>query len=347
VSIGEVLADARCRSGLSINEVSRQTRIREAVIWGIELDNYALCGGDFYARGHIRAVAQVVGVDSAPLIQEFDARRQEQEARRQAEADDVRSSMLLAPRPSSSSNVPDQPAARARPAARPGPSRSERHRRRHRRRVALSTALCLIVLAIFGVEAYHFGRDISPAKENAAQAAFNRATTGQHAKSAASKSRAKASPSPAQVTAPPTETLKPASITAYGPDGSAGDNPQDAGLAIDVHGRTAWQSDWYSTSAFGNTQSGTGLLLDLGRPVTVDSALIVIGAPGATVQLRAGTSPSDLKFIGGAKAASATTMIRPREIRVRYLLVWFTVLPPDSNGTYQAAVYNIALQGQP
>jgi cytoskeletal protein RodZ len=104
VSIGEVLADARCRSGLSINEVSRQTRIREAVIWGIELDNYALCGGDFYARGHIRAIAQVVGIDSVPLIEEFDARRREQEARRQAEADKLRTSMLLAPRPSNATN---------------------------------------------------------------------------------------------------------------------------------------------------------------------------------------------------------------------------------------------------
>ena len=121
MSIGEVLADARCRSGLSINEVSRQTRIREAVIWGIELDNYALCGGDFYARGHIRAIAQVVGIDSVPLIEEFDARRREQEARRQAEADNLRSSMLLAPRPSNATNSAARPVRPARPTCRIGP----------------------------------------------------------------------------------------------------------------------------------------------------------------------------------------------------------------------------------
>ena len=40
-------------------------------------------------------------------------------------------------------------------------------------------------------------------------------------------------------------------------------------------------------------------------------------------------------------------MIRPEQIRVRYLLIWFTALPPDSDGTYQAAVYNVDLQGQP
>ena len=136
-------------------------------------------------------------------------------------------------------------------------------------------------------------------------------------------------------------------MATYGPYGSAGDNPQDAGLAIDVHGRTAWQSDWYSTAEFGNTQSGTGLLLDLGRNVAVDTAQIVMGTPGANIQLRAGTSRSDLQIIGGAKNAAATTTIRPEEVRVRYLLIWFTALPPDSNGTYQAAVYNVALQGHP
>src|ERR1700742_2838317 len=73
VSIGEVLSDARCRSGLSIGEVSRQTRIREEIVWAIELDDFAKCGGDFYARGHIRAIAAAVFVDPAPLIAEYDA----------------------------------------------------------------------------------------------------------------------------------------------------------------------------------------------------------------------------------------------------------------------------------
>ena len=65
MSIGEVLADARCRLGMSVSEVSRRTRIREAIIWGVEQDDYSVCGGDFYARGHIRAIAKAVGVDPA------------------------------------------------------------------------------------------------------------------------------------------------------------------------------------------------------------------------------------------------------------------------------------------
>jgi hypothetical protein len=73
VSIGEDLAQARCRAGLSVAEVSRRTRIRETIICGIERDDYSACGGDFYARGHIRAIAKAVGADPGPLIGEYDA----------------------------------------------------------------------------------------------------------------------------------------------------------------------------------------------------------------------------------------------------------------------------------
>jgi hypothetical protein len=30
----------------------------------------------------------------------------------------------------------------------------------------------------------------------------------------------------------------------------------------------------------------------------------------------------------------------------RYLLIWFTKLPPDSAGTYQASIYAITVRGQ-
>jgi cytoskeletal protein RodZ len=73
MSIGEALAEARRRAGLSVYEVSRQTRVREPIIRGIERDDYSPCGGDFYARGHIRLIARAVGADPEPLIREYDA----------------------------------------------------------------------------------------------------------------------------------------------------------------------------------------------------------------------------------------------------------------------------------
>jgi hypothetical protein len=73
VSIGESLAEARRQAGLTIGQVSRQTRIRESIIRDIEQDDFSACGGDFYARGHIRSIAGAVGTDPVPLITAYDA----------------------------------------------------------------------------------------------------------------------------------------------------------------------------------------------------------------------------------------------------------------------------------
>jgi cytoskeletal protein RodZ len=73
VSIGDTLADARRQAGLTVTQVAQQTRIRETIIRGIERGDFSACGGDFYARGHIRSIAKVVGIDPDDLIREYDA----------------------------------------------------------------------------------------------------------------------------------------------------------------------------------------------------------------------------------------------------------------------------------
>lgn len=73
MSIGETLADARRQSGLTIAQVSQRTRIRESIIRAIEQNDFSPCGGDFYARGHIRSIASVVGSDPVALIREYDS----------------------------------------------------------------------------------------------------------------------------------------------------------------------------------------------------------------------------------------------------------------------------------
>jgi len=72
VSIGDALAEGRRQAGLTVTQVSQQTRIRESIIRAIEQGDFSSCGGDFYARGHIRSIAAVVGTDPAPLIREYD-----------------------------------------------------------------------------------------------------------------------------------------------------------------------------------------------------------------------------------------------------------------------------------
>jgi cytoskeletal protein RodZ len=73
VSIGEALAAARRQADLTITQVSQRTRIRETIIRGIEGDDFSACGADFYARGHIRAIARAAGADPEPLVREYDS----------------------------------------------------------------------------------------------------------------------------------------------------------------------------------------------------------------------------------------------------------------------------------
>lgn len=72
-SIGRELRQARIAAGLTVDDVSSATRVRIAIVHAIEADDFAPCGGDVYARGHIRTLARAVHIDPAPLIARFDA----------------------------------------------------------------------------------------------------------------------------------------------------------------------------------------------------------------------------------------------------------------------------------
>ncbi|MGN0064038.1 MAG: helix-turn-helix domain-containing protein [Nocardioides sp.] len=72
--IGPEISAARTRLGLSVDQLADRTRIRPHVIESIEVDDFAPCGGDFYARGHLRTLARVLGIDVAPLLSSYDDR---------------------------------------------------------------------------------------------------------------------------------------------------------------------------------------------------------------------------------------------------------------------------------
>jgi cytoskeletal protein RodZ len=73
LSVGDRLAAARRQAGLTITQVSQRTCIRETIVRGIERGDYSACGGDFYARGHVRSIAHAVGLDPDEMVREYDA----------------------------------------------------------------------------------------------------------------------------------------------------------------------------------------------------------------------------------------------------------------------------------
>ena len=70
--IGGQLRQARETLGLSVDELAERTRIRPFVIECMEADDFSPCGGDFYARGHLRMLARVLGIAPDPLLQTYD-----------------------------------------------------------------------------------------------------------------------------------------------------------------------------------------------------------------------------------------------------------------------------------
>jgi hypothetical protein len=196
---------------------------------------------------------------------------------------------------------------------------------------------------------------------HAAAASSQRAGPGSPAAASASgpavqASAAQASPAQASPAVTPSatpaaaQTLAPTTVAAFGPGGTAtGDDQGRAGQAIGDHAASPWYSDWYTTSDFGNLQAGTGLLLDMGRAVTVTSVRLSLGASGADLELRAGRSPvlDSLRTVASRAGAGGTVRLQlATPVHARYLLIWFTSLPPDPSGTYQVSVYDITIRGQ-
>jgi hypothetical protein len=227
--------------------------------------------------------------------------------------------------------------------------------------------LAVLVLAVLGFAGYKFasgvgasphataaGHGPTPAGGPTNPPASAPAVQGSSAQTSTSTAQASASQAPASpppsVTPVAVQALAPASVAAFGPAGRAdGDNPQDAAFAVAGNAARPWYSQWYATPRFGALKSGTGLLLDMGRTVTVSSVRLSLGSrSGARIQLRAGSKPLPawLPRVATAANAGGTVQLRPAApVQVRYVLIWFTKLPPDNAGHYQAAVYRITVQG--
>jgi cytoskeletal protein RodZ len=72
MSLGSSITQARKSAGLSIEDLSASTNIRTALLKEIESNNFANCGGETYARGHIRNIAMKLGVDPQVFLEAFE-----------------------------------------------------------------------------------------------------------------------------------------------------------------------------------------------------------------------------------------------------------------------------------
>ena len=71
VTLGAALRAAREAAGLSVEDISADTRIRGTLIRDLEADRFESSGAPVYARGHVRAITHTIGVDAAPYLELF------------------------------------------------------------------------------------------------------------------------------------------------------------------------------------------------------------------------------------------------------------------------------------
>ena len=73
MSLGALIAKSRTDARLSIEDLSKLTNIPATLLRDMEKNNFAKCGGETYARGHLRNIATKVGIDERIFLDLFES----------------------------------------------------------------------------------------------------------------------------------------------------------------------------------------------------------------------------------------------------------------------------------
>jgi cytoskeleton protein RodZ len=73
MTLGEFLQKAREDAGFSVDELAHIVNLRPGLIRAMESNDFLPCGGDTYARGHIRNISQATGSSAQELLAMYDA----------------------------------------------------------------------------------------------------------------------------------------------------------------------------------------------------------------------------------------------------------------------------------
>ncbi|RKZ05366.1 hypothetical protein DRQ05_06550, partial [bacterium] len=71
-TVGEIFLEARKKAGLSLEDVSEETKIPRAMLEHIETDNFDAMPAKVYARGFIKSYAQMLGLDTEYILNKYE-----------------------------------------------------------------------------------------------------------------------------------------------------------------------------------------------------------------------------------------------------------------------------------
>jgi hypothetical protein len=169
---------------------------------------------------------------------------------------------------------------------------------------------------------------------------------------------------PSTPSAAATMVLKPVSdgtYNAYKPGDD--EDSQTVGNAIDGKPGTAWATQWYKTAKFSGLKPGTGLIIDMGKPVRLSQVEVLFSPSSSTsadIYIGNTSTVSQAAFATFTKVASASNISGDYKYPIssaatgRYVIVWLTSLPtalPSSGAPpsfpYQGLIYEVTVRGTP
>ncbi len=146
-------------------------------------------------------------------------------------------------------------------------------------------------------------------------------------------------------------------LTSFDPQGDGSEHPDDTAAAVDGDPQTAWKTlEYYGDPRLAGLKKGVGLLLDLGADQQLSSVLVRFGAQPTSYAVwaaPAGTtdppaSLTGLEKLGGQQGAGTDASVNLSDpVTTRYVVLWLTSLPAQSEGTYVGVVDEVSLRGQP
>ncbi|GGM69414.1 serine/threonine protein kinase [Thermopolyspora flexuosa] len=191
---------------------------------------------------------------------------------------------------------------------------------------ALVIGIVAVVMIAVGLGAWTMGRNLAQPETPQAQA-----PTPTASKSAEPESL---------------EVVKPVRARGFDPLGDRREHPEIAADAIDGKDSTDWHTDSYTSADFGRLKKGVGLLLDMGKSTRIANVVVSLGGPkGSSIELKVGDSDKldALKTVAEKNNTSGKVTLTPsKEVSGRYVLIWFTRLPPFEGG-FRGTIYDVVV----
>ncbi|MEV0532992.1 serine/threonine protein kinase [Kitasatospora sp. NPDC050463] len=143
---------------------------------------------------------------------------------------------------------------------------------------------------------------------------------------------------------------------AYSPAGDSPGGKYTVGKAIDGDPGTTWVTSWYNDPLGPKPalREGIGLLLDLGSAQAVSSVNVqFVGSTTAELRIPgpqaagdpAKAQPGDFTVAAGKQSGTTVDYTLESPVTTRYLLLWMTGLPKDTDGKFRGYVAEVKVSG--